>query len=127
MIVTFTPDEGAPTVWPFKPDRLLTTEAEAVERVTGLTYSEFGQAIFKGSTTAYRALVWVLRKRNGEPDIRFKDVDFYIGQLEIDLDDEEKAATRKSVEANAELTDDERNEALASLGPAEEAPDPKAI
>ena len=127
MIVTYTPDEGEPRVWPFKPDRLLTTEAEAVERVTGQTYREFGEALFAGSVTAYRALVWVLRKRNGVPDLRFKDVVFPIGALSIDLDDGEKVDTRKAIEASADMSEDDKAEALSALGPVEDAPDPKAV
>lgn len=127
MIVTYTPDEGDKREWRFKPERLLATEAEAVERVTGGTYSEFGASLMNGGVTARRALVWIMRKRDGEPEVKFRDVDFPIGALSIELDDEEKALVRQAVSSNEAMSDEDRETLLAELGPEEEAPDPKAI
>lgn len=122
MIVTFVPDEGDKQTWTFKPDRLLTTEAEAVERVTGQTYSEFGASLMNGGVTARRALVWIMRKRNGEPGVAFRDVDFPIGALSLELDDEEKALVRDAVTNDHTMSDEDKATAIAELG---DLPDPK--
>jgi hypothetical protein len=116
MIVTFKYG-GEELRWDFHPARLMSVEAEAIEKVTGLTYAEWGAALLKGSAGSSRALVWVLRKRS-EPTLRYRDVDFPIGDLGIDLDAEEKAAVRVELASNTTLTDDERAEALAALGDA---------
>lgn len=125
MIVTYVPDDGDKLEFTFKPRRLLTTEAEAIEKITGGTYAEFVDALTEGSITARRALLWSLRKRNGEPEIRFRDVDFPIDALEIELDDEEKEQIRQVIRDDATLTDEDREAALAELGPEVATPDPK--
>lgn len=60
-------------------DRLMVTEVEAFERVTG---DKMQDALASGSATALRALVWIARKRV-EPTLAFKDVDFALEDLEI--------------------------------------------
>jgi hypothetical protein len=115
MIVTYTPEDGDKQEWEFKPDRLMTTEAEAIERVTGMTYGEFGESLMKGGMTARRSMVWVLRKRNGEPTLKFRDVDFPVGDVEITLDDEETDRVRQAVLADTNLTAEQRAAALAEL------------
>jgi hypothetical protein len=115
MIVTFMHEDGDKREWQFKPDRLLTTEAEAIERVTGMTYADFGESLMNGGMTARRAMVWVLRKRNGEPELKFRDVDFPVGDVDIDLDDGEKEKMRQALLADANLTEEQRTYALAEL------------
>jgi hypothetical protein len=124
MIVTFTPDDGEKREWNFQPSRLLTTEAEAIEKVTGQTYADWGQTLLGGGMAARRALVWVLRKRDGEPDLRFRDVDFPVGALEINLDGGEKERVRQAIERDPHMSDEDREAAYAELG-APEGGDPK--
>ena len=68
----------------FDTSALDVSEAEAVERVCGCTYTEWWQQLEDGSATAYKALVWTLRKPEN-PDLRFSEVKFPIGQLEIEI------------------------------------------
>jgi hypothetical protein len=120
MIVTYTSEDGSKHEWEFKPDRLLTTEAEAIERVTGMTYAEFGEKLMNGGMTARRAMVWVLRKRNGEPTLKFREVDFPVGDVDIELDEQEKDKVRRAVLADTSMTDAQRAYALAELGAGED-------
>ena len=130
MIITYTPDDGEKQVWSFSPERLLTTEAEAIEKVTGQSYADFAEALLNGGITARRAVVWVMRKRCGEPELRFRDVDFPVGAFRLDLDPEEKALIRNAILQTSDLTPEQRAGVLATLEDEEdeerESPDPKA-
>jgi hypothetical protein len=77
VIVTYTPEDGEPRRWDLDDVKLLTSEAEAIERVTGLGWAHVRSPqtlVFKDSPTAKRALVWVLLKRD-EPALRYRDFD----------------------------------------------------
>jgi len=88
MKIFYTPDDGDAQAWDFDPMRILTTEAEAIETVTGLTYIQFGEALGNGSMKAFRALVWIMRKRHEDPMLKYRDVDFPIGALTFENDEE---------------------------------------
>lgn len=126
MILTFTPDEGEKQEWRFRGDKLMTTEAEAVEKVTGMSYAEFGERLLQGNPTARRAVVWVLRKRT-EPTLRFGEVDFPMGALQLDFEDEEKAEMREAILADRKFSVAEKREALAELGFDDEIVDPSDL
>ena len=101
--------------WEFKPDRLLTSEAEALEKVTGLSFTDWVNGLMSNQATACRGLVWILRKRT-EPTLRYGAVDFPMGDLSIDFDAEEKSLMRDQILASNALTDEERTQALEFLG-----------
>jgi hypothetical protein len=126
VILTFTPDEGEKQEWRFRGDKLMTTEAEAVEKVTGMTYAEFGERLLNGNPTARRAVVWVMRKRT-EPTLRFGEVDFPMGALRLDFEDEEKAEMRDAILADRTYSVKDKREALAELGFDDEIVDPSDL
>ncbi len=128
MRIFYAPDDGEKQEWSYKPDRLMATEAEAIENVTGMRYAEFAGKFLVGNATASRALVWVLRKRHGEPTLRFKDVDFPVGALRVELDDEENERVRQARLNDPTLTEEERAELAAEMGevPKDEAPSSSA-
>lgn len=115
MILTYAPDDGDKQEWRFRGDRLMTTEAEAIEKVTAFTYADFGRKLLEGNPTARRAVVWVLRKRT-EPTLRFGDVDFPMGALTLDFEDEEKEAMRQAISDDRSLSEEDKMEALAEIG-----------
>lgn len=86
--VHYTPDDAEPQVWDFDVGRLMVVELEAIEKVTGLSYIEFAEGLDKARGAAYRALVWVMRKSHGEPDLRYSAVDFPIGALRFERIDD---------------------------------------
>lgn len=107
MKVIFTPEDGIEQTWDFHINDMLMTELEAVEKVTDLSLHEFAEGLRNGRVTAYRALVWVMRRRNGEPELRYRDVDFPLGALRLKFE-------------QPEPTDDDEDD--EESGPKEEAP-----
>lgn len=73
------------------PDRLLNTEAIAIEKETGLTVRDLIEGARRMSMLALTALVWVAMKRE-TPALRMSDVVFRLDDLEAEddqSDDEE--------------------------------------
>lgn len=121
MNVILTLEDGTEKRWTgFKPDRIMSTEAEAIEKVTGMTFGQWGQALMNGSSLASRALVWVLRKRE-EPTLRFRDVDFAVGDLMVGLDEEERTKVLAAMETDPTLTEEDRAQAMAAITASAEA------
>lgn len=78
-------------VYEFDQDRLTNVECMAIEKVTGLTFGEWADALQKRSMLAVTALVWVVRKRD-EPTLRFSDVEFNVASLDITDDEQPEEA-----------------------------------
>jgi hypothetical protein len=66
-------------------NNLLNVELIAITKATGMELPQLGQALKDGSVLALTALVWVLRRRS-EPGLRFDDVQFTIGSLQLEDD-----------------------------------------
>lgn len=62
---------------------LMAREARMIKDATALTIVEWGEALDKGDPDALIALVWLARRRNGEPDLKFADVDFNLTSFEV--------------------------------------------
>jgi hypothetical protein len=79
-------------VYDYDPERMLNTEAIALQKVTGFTISEWLKALQKEDAFALTALVWLLWRRSGR-EVEFDEVEFDIGQLDIEDDkaDEDEA------------------------------------
>lgn len=75
-------------------DRLMNTEAKAIQGWTGMRLKAWEEACNEGDADALTALIWLIRKRSGRfPDLRFADVEFNMASLEIvDPADEAQAA-----------------------------------
>lgn len=130
MRITYTPEGADPKVFDFKPGKLMSPEAEAIERHTGLTYKQFADALGETSMTCTHALLYVFLKR-GNPTLKYEQVQFCMDEINFDLDDEEAASAMTELQrrqGDRPLTDDEA-EALKQLeerGLAEALTDPKA-
>lgn len=120
MIITYTPDDAEPQMWNFKPDRMLATEAEAIEKKTGLRFAEWAEALQHGSAIALRAMLWILLKRT-EPTLQFGDVDFALGSLGLDLDEDEKRTARDALNADIDMSDEDKQKMLDYLGEDDDA------
>jgi len=114
VILVYAPEGAKERRWTYQPEKLMSSEAEAIEKVTGLTYEEFGQALLKGSATARRALLWVLMKRE-EPQLRHASVDPPVGTLKLEYEQHELRSIRDAVEADPDLSDSEREVALREM------------
>lgn len=113
----YQPEGADPRVWQFEPNKMMSPEAEAIERLTEMTFLEWGQKLVAGSMLAARAFVYVMLKR-ATPTLKFDEVqictdDFHVRatkaeRVEIRTSLEEKAAAGKT------LTEDEAD-ALAQV------------
>lgn len=114
MIVKYTPEGGAPVEYEFHARRVKASVAEMIERRAGMRFEEWANEILAGSATARRVLLWHLFTRE-HPAIRFEDVDFAYGELEIENNLSELLKMRAAIEASAEMDADVRAVALGQI------------
>lgn len=112
MIITYAPKGAEAQVFEFKFDDLLDVEAEAIERVTGKTFDVAQVELQQGSATCRRAFLWVLLKR-GNPALRHGDVKTKVGEITVEYDREERAKVRAELLVSQNVTEEERDAALA--------------
>lgn len=75
----------------YEADKLLNTEAMALQKVTGMKVSEWADALKEGDPFAQTALVWLLYRRDRRTTA-FDDIEFDMAAVEV-VDDEEKPET----------------------------------
>jgi hypothetical protein len=114
MLFTYRPEGADERAWTYVPDKLMSSEAEAIEKVTGQDFTEFNTALLHGSVTARRALLWVLLKRT-EPTLRHSQVDFPAGAVKLDFEAHELTEMREQINGSDRLSDGERAEALDGI------------
>jgi hypothetical protein len=71
----------------FDPVRVANDEAMLIERTCGCTFTQWQKQLEEGSVTALTALVWLLRRRNGQTSLKFTDVHFDLGDFDINTDE----------------------------------------
>lgn len=133
MIITFTPTDSERRVYEFDPNKLMSVEAELVEKKVGKPYGQAVTDIMQGSALARRALVFVLEKRT-HPTLNWDAFDFPFDAVEFEFDRDELTDMRARVEASPLISDEDRTQALAQLDqliaeapePAPKAPAPSA-
>lgn len=114
MLLNYTPEGADKQVFTFVPAKLMSSEAEAIEKVTHMTYVEFQQALVDGSMAARRALLWVFKKRT-EPMLQFSQIDFPAGAVEMEWEQHELKTMRDEAMVSRTLTDEERIALLSQL------------
>jgi hypothetical protein len=114
LIIIYAPEGGERQTWNLKEVRFMSSEAEAVERSTGLEWQEAKARVIKGSMLALRAIVWVLVKRD-EPALRYGQFDPAENEIGVDFDTEEWAVVRDELANSPDLDDEQRALALAQL------------
>lgn len=89
-------------------DGLMLAEARAIQKTTGMTIAQWEDALSAGDANAITALIWIARKRNGEPTLRFDDVDGDIRTFapldDDDADTEGNSGAADAAEADADVT-----------------------
>lgn len=101
MKFTYTPTGGEPQSWNYDPDKLMTPEAEAIEKVTGMTFGEWTEAVVKSGHRATRALLWIYLKRQ-RPTLKFDQVSYSMSEVELDMDEQEIRDAIAEIEARLE-------------------------
>ena len=87
MFLVYTPEGSEePKRWRYDPRKMMSPERENIERLTGLTWSEFTQAVVKGSSICRRALLFTFLKRDhpGPGGPKFDDVNFAWEELTLE-------------------------------------------
>lgn len=114
MLVKYMPEgQEKPTEWDFNPDRVRVTEAEMIEKRSGLSWSKWVEAIQAGNANARRVLLWHLQKKTHHT-LRLEDVDFCMGELEIDYSLTDLQVLRAKVEASS-MSDKEKADVIDRL------------
>lgn len=96
MFLVYKPDGQDAQRWEFYPEKIRSQEAEALEKRTGWDYAEFGQHLLQGSMLARRALLWTYLRRVHHT-LRFEDVDFAAGEVELSFNKDELNKIRENV------------------------------
>jgi hypothetical protein len=90
MKFTYTPEGAQPRSWDYNPLRLMSPEAEAIERHTGMTFAEWESKVTAGSMLAIHGLLFVMLKRT-HPTLKWDEVQFCLDEVDFEPDEEEKA------------------------------------
>lgn len=113
MLVKYMPEGQAPTEWDFNPDKVRVVEAEMIEKRSGLSWAKWVEAIQAGHAHARRVLLWHLQKKDHHT-LRLEDVDFCMGELEIDYSLSDLQKLRSQV-ADSSMDDKSKAEMLDRL------------
>ena len=129
MIVTYKPADGDERSWTFRATEMSSGDAEDIEDAVGKTFDEWQMALQMGGAKARRALLWIMLRRD-TPGLRFRDVSFRMGELDLDYEPEEKARLRAEVEKIKDIPEADKAQVLALLADEEgqapaEQPAPK--
>lgn len=116
----YKPEGVEPHSWDFDPNKLMNPEAEAIERLTGMTFGEWLQALGKSSMLALHGLLYVMLKRE-LPQLKWDDVQFSMSQVDIEIDDDEGAELLEALEARVAAGDDLSVEETALLAQLKES------
>lgn len=99
MKVTYAPDGAEPKVWTgVKKGRLMSPEAEAIERHTGMTLGQVFEALTDESMLALHGLLFVLLKRT-IPTLKWDELVFCQDDVDLDVEADEKAEVRDALRA----------------------------
>lgn len=90
MQFVYKPEGAVPKKWDFDPSKLMSPEAEAIERHTKMTYGEWADAVDRGSILALHGLLFVMLKRE-QPTLKWDEVQFSISEVGLEFSDEETA------------------------------------
>jgi len=75
-------------VYDFDPATVDNRTLMDIEDATGKTTGEWQDELSRGSMRATTALVWVILRDNGQPDLTFDEVRFNPSELDIEDDEE---------------------------------------
>lgn len=82
----------------YDPDRLLNTEAIALQKATGMTVKQFGAALAETDPVALTGLVWLAMRRAGK-EVPFDELEFDLGSIAVEDDTPAPEPPRPTVAA----------------------------
>jgi len=101
----YTPEGADPQEWEFDPLKLMSPEAEAIEKHCNMIYGQWAQYVTQGSILAIHGLLYVLLKRS-RPTLKWDEVQFSLSEVEFKFSDDEEAEV-------AALSDEEAQDGQA--------------
>lgn len=114
MHVTYSPADGTPETWVFKPALVKAGMAEVIENRAGVRFESWVDEVLAGSVKARRVLLWHLTCVT-HPHTKFEDTpDFAFGELKVDRDLDELIEWRKVIES-FKGSEDVRTQGLAEV------------
>jgi hypothetical protein len=115
VLVKYMPEgQETPTEWEFDPNRVRQSDAEMIEKRSGLSWMKWVESIQAGSAAARRVLLWHLMRKDHHT-LRLEDTpDFYMGELEIDYSLADLQKLREQT-VDSSLDDARKAEVLARL------------
>ncbi|MBP9918713.1 MAG: hypothetical protein KBF43_09020 [Dermatophilaceae bacterium] len=115
MRLTYQPEGVDARSWDFTFGGLFSHEAEAMERQTGLSIQQLGTLLRQGSALAVHALLWVLMRRDADKrTLKFDELQFRLGEVTLDLDDEEKRRALEQIDDQIAAGEDVDADLLAA-------------
>lgn len=90
------------SVYPLDFDRLTNVDVMDLEDLVGVPIGEWQSTLTGGGALPFRTvtiLVWIARRQNGEPDLRFGDVRFTLGSFDLVEEPGDPAASDAEVSA----------------------------
>lgn len=115
MKFVYKPEGLPPKEWEFEPAKLMSPECIAIEKLTGLTFSEWAESVKKGSVRSMHAYLWVLLKRES-PTLQPKEVQFSPSEVDFEPSDDEIRMVLERFEAMpSDEWDDDDLEQIATL------------
>lgn len=94
--------------WAFNASEFSNRDAMDVEKFTGMDYFDWQRAPLTHHL-ANTALVWIVRRRHGEADLQFADVEYAVDDFEVLLDPETIAMLEEQARLIAEQAEAETN------------------
>lgn len=89
-------------------------DAMAIESATGSKWGEWLDSLSTTNVLSMTALVWMVRRKNGESELRFNDVEFSMLTIAVEPTEAEKARMEKEAEAEKNPTPAARPRAARS-------------
>jgi DNA-binding response OmpR family regulator len=114
VIIKYNPKDQQPQRWNLKDIRILSSEAETIERVTGLEWQEVQAALGKASPRALRAVAWVLLKRS-DSTLRHREFDPPVDYLGMRYDAEERDELAATYGDSLDLSEAQRAQVMREL------------
>lgn len=114
MKLIYTPVGGEEREFSFKPEEMLSIDAEAIEDVGGETWGnfrEFCEALTEWKLKAKRAALWIMLRRE-KPRLRFVELVVGINEIVLQWDDDEIARFQERAD---ESDDSDEKAALLAL------------
>jgi hypothetical protein len=114
VFVNYRPDGQPAQKFEFVPDKVMSDEAELIEKRFDQPWDQFLVAVMSGSMRARRILLWHLL-RGEHPTISLDDVKFAIGEVQVEFDRTELQKMYDEAATSGAVPEAQREMVLAKL------------